>query len=357
LAGEDDAHSRMAVPGTMPRGSRLRVLFAGHDLKFAEDIIAHLNGSRDFEVRVDQWAGPRDHDERESRALADWANVVVAEWCLGNAVWYSQNLPLGTGLVVRVHRVELETSYPEELDLGNVHRMIAVSPHFVELIRQRLPALGERAVYIPNAVDCDLLDQPKLGGSEFRLGLLGGAPRRKRLDLALDIFDRLRRRESRYILSVKGKLPTEHRWVWRDEEEREYFLAQMARINASPWRDSVVFEPFGRDIEVWFRKIGFILSPSDDESFHLSIAEGMASGAVPIIRLREEVPGLYPNEYVVSDVREAADLIERIRSDAEAIEAQPRRLKVYARENFDLEVVAESWARQIRDVAEQTGSL
>ena len=41
---------------------------------------------------------------------------------------------------------------------------------------------------------------------------------------------------------------------------------------------------FGPDVGTWLRRIGFILSTSDDESFHLAPAEGMASGAVPVIR-------------------------------------------------------------------------
>ena len=127
----------------------------------------------------------------------------------------------------------------------------------------------------------------------------------------------------------------------------------MARINCAPWRNSVIFEPFGPDIDAWFRKIGFILSPSDDESFHLSIAEGMASGAIPIIRLREEVPGLYPSEYTFSDVREAVELIECLRRDGGNAEPRCARLKTYVRENYDLAVVMVSWERMIQSVADE----
>ena len=347
-APEPASPSRPAA--SLRRG--VRVVFAGHDLKFAEDIMADLVGLAHFDVRVDQWAGHASHDERESQALAEWADVVVAEWCLGNAAWYSQNLPARTGLVVRLHRVELETDYPEQLNLDNVHRVVTVSPHFREQVKKRLSALGERAVSIPNAVECDLLDQPKLGGSEFRLGLLGVCPRLKRLDLALDIFEGLRRRDRRYVLFIKGKLPTEYPWVWREEEERKYYLDQMARINRSPWRDSVVFDPFGKDVSIWLSKIGFILSTSDIESFHLSVAEGMASGAVPVVRLRDEVPDLYPSEYCFGEAGEAVALIERLRTDEQGIGAHSDRLKSYARENFDRPKVALQWEELIQSVAD-----
>ena len=271
---------------------RTRIAIASHDWKFFGRILSHLQSVPDFEVRLDEWPSIKEHDEEVSRELAEWADVVVAEWCLYNAIWYSKNLRPGSKLLIRVHRVELDRKYPELLNTENVHSMVAVSPAFAERVKARLPSLRERVVYIPNGVDCDLLDQPKLGGSEFRLGLLGMCPKLKRLDLALDIFDRLRRRDRRYVLFVKGKLPTEYPWIWRQEEERKHYLDQMARINQSSWRDSVTFDSFARDVHSWFRKIGLVLSTSDIESFHLSVAEGMASGSVPVIRLRDEVPGL-----------------------------------------------------------------
>ena len=337
------------APGRRP----MRVVFAGHDLKFAQGIMDRLGVLPDIELRVDEWSGHQAHDPQESRSLAKWADVVVAEWCLGNAVWYSHNLPSGKGLVIRCHRVELETGYPQQVDCSRVGRIITVSPHYQWVMAQRLSGAAGKVVFIPNAVDCHALELPKLGGGEFRLGLLGFCPKLKRLDLALDIFEGLRRRDRRYMLFVKGKLPTEYRWIWRKEEERGHYEQQMARLNAAEWRDSVVFEPFGADVATWFRKIGFILSPSDIESFHLSIAEGMASGAIPIIRMREEVPGLYPDDYVFSDVREAVRLVERFRQDAEMLSAHGERAKQYVRERFDLPKVVVEWERLLRAVADE----
>jgi len=342
--------TRLILPGP---SRALRVVFAGHDLKFAQGIMDRLRALPGVELQTDEWAGHQAHDPQESRALAEWADVVVAEWCLGNAVWYSHHLPPRTGLIIRCHRVELETTYPEQLDKSHVHRFVTVSPHYRALFRDRLSAPDDRVVSIPNAVDCEALSLPKLGGDEFRLGLLGLCPKLKRLDLASDIFDLLRRRDRRYLLFVKGKWPTEYRWLWKKPEEREYYQQQMARINAAVWRDSVVFEPFGNDVPAWFRKIGFILSPSDIESFHLSVAEGMASGAIPIIRNREEVPGLYPPEYVFSDTREAARLIEEFRRDPDLLAAHQERVKQYVKERYDCQVVVRQWRDLIAQVREE----
>ena len=126
----------------------------------------------------------------------------------------------------------------------------------------------------------------------------------------------------------------------------------MARINRSSWRDSVVFDPFGKDVSIWLSKIGFILSTSDIESFHLSVAEGMASGAVPVVRLRDEVPDLYPSEYCFGEAGEAVALIERLRTDEQGIGAHSDRLKSYARKSFDRPRVASHWEELIQSVAD-----
>jgi glycosyltransferase involved in cell wall biosynthesis len=85
----------------------------------------------------------------------------------------------------------------------------------------------------------------------------------------------------------------------------------------------------------------------------MSVAEGMASGAVPVIRSREEVPGLYPAEYVFSDIREAVDLIERIRAEEHGIAGYSERLKAYVRERYDAPRVAAAWEQLIRSVTDE----
>ena len=80
-------------------------------------------------------------------------------------------------------------------------------------------------------------------------------------------------------------MPWEHWWVWQHQEERAAYFEALRRVQRSPLlRDAVVFDDAGPDVAAWLRRIGFVLSTSDDESFHVAPAEGMASGAVPVIR-------------------------------------------------------------------------
>ncbi|WP_433232835.1 glycosyltransferase family 1 protein [Actinomadura formosensis] len=266
------------------KGRRLRVGVAGHDLKFFTRLLDHLRSRPDMEVRVDHWAALKAHDEERSRDLAEWADVVICEWCGPNALWFAEHKRPGQRLVVRLHRFELYAPWPKQLDIDAVDHVICVSPHYNRLTREATGWPASKVVTIPNWVDDAQLDRAKLPGAEHHLGMIGMAPSRKRLDLALDVLEDLRRDDPRFTLFVKSKLPWEYWWIWQKEEERAHYEKVFRRIRRSRLLSGgVVFDDYGRDVASWLRRIGFVLSTSDDESFHLAPAEGMASGAVPAL--------------------------------------------------------------------------
>jgi glycosyltransferase involved in cell wall biosynthesis len=270
-----------------PRASTapLRVVIAGHDLKFFTPLLSYLRMQPGLEVRLDQWAALGKHDPAASRELAAWADVVVCEWCGPNAVWYSRHKRRGSRLLVRLHRFELRSPYPGQLKIGAVNQVVCVSKHYARLCREYTGWPDTKVATVPNALDIAQLDRPKLDGARFHLGLIGMVPSRKRLDLALDVLAELRREDDRYLLFVKSGMPWEHWWVWQNPAEREHYADVLRRVQRSPLlRGAVVFDDAGPDVPAWLRRVGFVLSTSDDESFHVAPAEGMASRAVPVLR-------------------------------------------------------------------------
>jgi glycosyltransferase involved in cell wall biosynthesis len=132
---------------------------------------------------------------------------------------------------------------------------------------------------------------------------------RKRLDWAVDLLGLLRAEDERFTLYVKGRLPLEYPWVWRRSAERDHFLGLADKIAGDPLlAESVIFDGFGSDVAEWLGKVGFILSPSDFESYHLGLAEGIGSGAVPIIRDWDGAAEIYPGERLVHTPAEAAQI-------------------------------------------------
>ncbi|WP_344900166.1 glycosyltransferase [Actinomadura meridiana] len=262
----------------------LRVGVAGHDLKFFTRLLDYLRSRPDMEIRVDHWSALKAHDEDRSQALVDWADVVICEWCGPNALWYAERKRPDQRLIVRLHRFELYAHWPKKLNIDAVDQVVCVSPHYTDLTREITGWPAQKVVTVPNWVDDEQLDRPKLPGAEYHLGMIGIAPSRKRLDLAVDALEHLRREDPRFTLFVKSKLPWDYWWIWQKDDERAHYEKLFHRIRRSKLlAGSVVFDSYGRDVASWLRRIGFVLSTSDDESFHLAPAEGMASGAVPAL--------------------------------------------------------------------------
>jgi glycosyltransferase involved in cell wall biosynthesis len=272
-------------------------------------------------VREDPWRTHGAHDEEASAAALAWADVVHCEWCLGNAVWYSRNKLPGQRLVVRFHRMELDTPYPGEVDLEQVDAIVFVAPHVLERAcgRWGWDAEDPRFRLVPNGVDAEPLRQAKLPGAQFTLAAVGYVPRLKRLDLALDVLERLRRRDDRYRLLVKGREPWEYPWMAGRDEERRYYEDLFERLERAPaLRGAVGFEPFGDDIPAFLRQAGWILSTSEVEGHSVALAEGMASGAIPAILERPGAAEQYERRWVHADPGAAAEAILATEARGEA---------------------------------------
>jgi len=347
-----------AVTPALPAGAgpRLRVVIAGHDLKFYNTLIQYYRLQPDLEVRVDQWAALGEHDEAKSRELAEWADVIVCEWCGPNAVWYSRHKRRNARLLVRLHRFELDSPYPAQVKIGNVDQVICVSDHYTRLTRQKTGWPAAKVITVPNALDVLQFDRPKLDGARFHLGMTSMVPRRKRLDLALDVLEELRRDDDRYQLFVKSGMPWELWWVWSHQEERQHYFEAFRRVQRSPLlRGAVVFDDGGPDVPAWLRRIGFILSTSDDESFHMAPAEGMASRAVPVIRHWPGAETIYDTRWISETPAEMAASIASL-SSPEAWEAARQTAHEQVRA-FDLGNVAETLLRLIRGESADGGPV
>lgn len=328
-----------------------KILFVGHDLKFVKDLINYFDNHKNFEVKVDQWAGHNLHDEEKSFECLKWADIIFCEWGLGNAVWYSKNKLSHQKLIVRMHRQELETNYPKLINIDHVDLIIVISPYLYEDLYKTFKLNRNKMKVIYNFVNEEIFHQPKLENVSFNLGMIGISPKLKRLDLALDLFEKLWNTDKRYNLYIKGKLPQEYPWIWRNKEQREYYEEQFNRIEKSKWKKNVHFDGFGQDVGNWIRKIGFILSMSDFESFHLAIAESMISGTVPIIRNWEGAEIIYGSKFIINNLDEAYEKILNVNHlDKKSFEILVDEIKQYSLQNFSLKNIVKHYEKIFNEI-------
>jgi glycosyltransferase involved in cell wall biosynthesis len=325
-----------------PRPARA-ALVAGFDLKFATDLAERLDHRTDLTVTVDDWRTLSEGTPRTESRLRD-AGSIFAEWARTSAVWYSRRKRPDQFLAVRLHRFELDAPYPREIEIDNVDAVVYIAPLFGRRIRDELGWPAEKLIYIPNYLDLDWLDRPKLPEARFTLGLVGVEFRRKRFDLALDFLSALRREDPRYTLLVRSTMPWQNRYAWSDPDEREYVAGCWERIGSDPsLRHAVVFDQPGRDMAAWFRRVGHVLSTSDEEGCHTAVAEGMASGAVPVVRPWPGADEIYDKQWIHAGVEEAAEAVLEC-ADERVWTERGARARAEIRRTYDPVAVVDAWA-------------
>ncbi|MDM5157397.1 glycosyltransferase [Bacillus sp. DX1.1] len=310
-----------------------KIAFIGNDLKFISHIINFFETELNYEVRIDQWQGHEQHDVEKSLAIIEWADILFCEWGLGNVVWYQQHKKEHQKLFVRLHRFEMNTKYPAMFDYSKINKLIAISPYIYEEFHRVAKVPREKMEVIYNAVEIDRFNTSKKAGSEFNLGIIGIVPKLKRIDRAFDIFEKLSYQDNRYRLFIKGKHPEEFSWVWNNPVEREFYDKVFDRIEQSPFKDHISFEGWG-DVSEWLTNIGYVLSVSDYESFHMVPIEGMASGAYPIVLRREGVNTVFPQKYIFETTDEAVRFIEINKLN------DSKQLKQFVEEKYSLKKIS-----------------
>lgn len=292
------------------RTRRRRIVIAGHDFKFASDLIETLRQRDDIDLRFDKWHRLASHDEAASLQAAQWADTVICEWAGPNAVFYAKNLPSTTKLIVRFHGFEIRGKWLKELDPNRVDAFVFVSDFYRKHVLRTLGWPEIRSTVIYNTIDAADLDRPKLSEARFHIGMAGYVPFLKRPDRAVDLIQSLLRDDERYYLHIRGRLPWQYQWEWGKPAGQDAYRAFFQKIaDDSILRRHVVFEPFGPDMGNWFRRIGWMVSPSSRETFHLAPIEGMASGTPALVWDRDGASEIFGADQVRGSTEELADLV------------------------------------------------
>ena len=212
-------------------------------------------------------------------------------------------------MIVRLHRFEIDTPWPKHIDISAVDAVVVVSDRMKTLCCRRFHWPEDKVIriYNPSKLPMRPLHGKPLSSVDT-LGLLGYVPQLKRLDLALDLLEGLRQTNPAMRLKLKGAPPWAFDSLWHDPEQRSYFKTQFARI-AKLGIDAVQIEPLSADVSAWFEDVGWILSLSDIESFHLAPIEGVFCGATPLVLEREGAAEIFPAESLFETIPEMMQII------------------------------------------------
>ena len=365
---------RSAPAAPPPEDRPHRLLFVAGNDYFLTEIRARYEHRPDFDVRTLDVSEPVTHPVGKllrhllagSSSYGDairqlfapdleWADTVFVDWCALHAAMLTTLDPGTTRIIIRLHSYEAFSIFPHLVDLSRVDDLVFVSEPLRELTRDVVPALRQpgapRTPVIPNALRLDRYRRPKNPDARFTLGLVAVSAIVKDPLWAFQVLHELRRRDERYRLVLIGKefdglqnaaAAAYHRLYAREVAELETQGA-VRRIGETD------------NVPEALTDVGVILSTSVREGFPSGLVEGVASGAVPVVRDWPFFAGrkagartVFPEDWIVQTPQEAAERVIALTSSEDVWCKTGAAVADHAMANWDWSVIQAVYDRLLR---------
>lgn len=276
---------------------------------------------------------------RQASAELASADVVFVDWADKGAVWASLVAPPTARLIIRIHSIDALRAWVHLVDWGRVSDLICVSDHIAAVVRGQLGSRLDtvRLHVVPNVVPLVAAAAlPRPEQALRTLGMVGWAQRVKDPLWTVELLARLRQHDPAWRLLMIGRDFPARQAV----SGQEYAARFRQRAMEDDVRDGIEYVDFTEDLAPVLAEVGFVVSSSVRESWPVGPMEGVAAGAVPVIR---EWPmfsrfgaaaAMYPQDWVVNDVEEAAERV-RAHASAEAHRAAATEARAWLQDQAD----------------------
>ncbi|MFQ6009484.1 MAG: tetratricopeptide repeat protein, partial [Candidatus Zixiibacteriota bacterium] len=278
----------VVVTSTYENVKDKKIAFFATQGTFLKDIINLLSHDNDTRLFSGQTV-------RQMIELMEWADIAWFEWC-DQLIIEATKHPKVCPIVCRLHSYEAFTDMPKKVDWRKVDHLIFVNRSVKEIFERQM-RIGTPVSIIHNGVDLNKFSIPKDKKYGKKIASVGYINYKKNPALLLYCFKKIHAYDSEYTLHIAGQ--------HQDARIRVYF-EHFLKENPLP----VYFDGWVEDIPAWFADKDFIISTSLFESFHYSVAEGMACGLLSLIHNWYGANYLYPEEFLFNDPDECLKLLQ-----------------------------------------------
>ncbi len=270
-----------------------KIAFFASQQSFLTDILKDLSGQN--EVRVFQGQSVEEIGE-----MMSWADIAWFEWC-DRLLIEATRLPKTCKILCRLHSYEAFTDMPAQVNWDRVDHLLFVNESVRELFRKQVNSPVVTSV-IHNGVDLTRFGVPAGKAVSKKIASVGYINYKKNPALLLYCFKKIHEFDPEYSLHVAG--------THQDPRIQVYF-DHFLKNNPLP----IHFDGWVEDMPSWYADKGFVISTSLFESFHYSVAEGMASGLIPLIHNWYGAENLYPKQFMFNDPDDCLSLITGFSSE------------------------------------------
>lgn len=274
----------------------LKIAFFAAFQTFLEPIMNELKNEN--EVRLFSSG-----NEAELKAMLEWCDLAWFEWC-DNLVIAASRMPKRCKIICRLHSYEVFTEMPSQVDWSKIDHLVLVNRSVQELLRRSSDPKVPISI-IHNGVDTRKFDIPANKKYGKRICSIGYINYKKNPALLLYCFKAIHNYDSGYRFHIAG--------AHQDPRIQIYFEHLLPKLNLP-----ISFDGWVTDMPAYLRDKDYVISTSLFESFHYSIAEGMASGLTPLIHDWLGASYLYPDKFLFTTPEDCVGLLQRLEREDRA---------------------------------------
>lgn len=305
--------TEVSLPGKIDGLAGKKIAFFASYQTFLTDIIGDLKKNNQVQI----YDG---NNDRDMLSTMQWADIAWFEWCDQHLI-EATRLPKVCPIVCRLHSYEVFTEMPAQVDWTKVDMVVFVSEAVRELFLGQVKTPPPTKI-IHNGVDLDKFTIPPDKKYGKRIASIGYINYKKNPTLLLYCFSKIHQYDPEYTFHIAG--------THQDPRIHLYFEHYLNRYPLP-----ISFDGWVEDIPTWMADKDYVMSTSLFESFHYSIAEGMASGLMPLIHDWYGADRIYPKEYLFSDPDQCLDLLRSLESRERPVVAQANRQFIAERYSSD----------------------
>lgn len=250
--------------------------------------------------------------------LMDWADLAWFDWC-DNLLVEATKHPKKCPIICRIVSSESFLDMSALVDWTKIDRLIFINHAVEELVRPAIKWTVPWSI-IQDGVNCDKYQIPKDKHYGKKIASVGHINYKKNPTLMLYCFKKIHQYDREYTFHIAG--------AHQDARIKLYF-DNFLKENPLP----ITFYGWVDDVATWYQDKDFKISTSLFESFHHSLAEGMASGLMPLIHNWYGAKYIYPNEYLFDDPDTCLDILKKYEQCNKEEEAEKNRRYIAGRYN------------------------